>query len=551
MRLFVKHWIAVSLLAACGGGSRGSAVPASPSQITQDGDPIDKFALQPRIAAQTWYRAASICGQGPFELELPVGTAKYGEEVELVASTPRAIALHAVILVGDKELDTADGTFARGGRVGGKPDNTRCLADAKERLALGRAQRGGGGGGTLVTGTPGRTVVVAPPAETVTAELVPAAAVIDTFSVVHIRVPDEARLTGRVRIRFWSIEPNDLEGVVFGLAHVVWQPGVPDAEYEAHLALVEKTRADAEERDRLRREEYARAELARREEETRLAREKFEREAAERAKRPRVIITIDPEVARREREARERELAAERAREMAEAEAREKRRQADARSADERRREAALAAERRKQFCATHPDDRGCWGVGGLKVHLEFEAHVAERATYCAAHREDARCWTSEDKERVRADSQRRITASLTPVKPDGPPPAPLAETQPPKLSVNAEWRPGYWQWVDATWVWLAGMWRVPEADIVAEQTTTAPAAPPPIKVEAPPTQPVHTAVWTEGFWQWSGTTWIWIPGSWQLRPSARVTWRAATWEPRGSVHILVPGAWVRIGGGR
>ena len=229
MRLFVKYWIAVSFLAACGGGSRGSAVPASASQVTEDGDPVDPFELQPRVAAQTWYRAASICGQGPFELELPVGSAKYGEEVELVASTPRAIALHAVILVGDKELDTTEGTFARGGRVGGRPDNTRCLADAKERLAIGRAQRGNGpgGGGTLTTGTPGRTVVVTPPAATVTAELVPAAAVIDTFSVVHIRVPDEARLTGRVRIRFWSIEPNDLEGVVFGLAHVVWHPVSP------------------------------------------------------------------------------------------------------------------------------------------------------------------------------------------------------------------------------------------------------------------------------------------------------------------------------------
>jgi hypothetical protein len=116
---------------------------------------------------------------------------------------------------------------------------------------------------------------------------------------------------------------------------------------------------------------------------------------------------------------------------------------------------------------------------------------------------------------------------------------------------VNATWRPGYWQWIDSTWVWLAGVWRVPDADIVAEQTTTAPIAPPPVKVEAPPTAPVATVVWVPGFWQWDGAAWIWIAGTYQLRPTASLTWRAPAWKPRGNVHVLVPGAWIRIGGGR
>ncbi|HEY5947995.1 MAG TPA: hypothetical protein VIV40_21010, partial [Kofleriaceae bacterium] len=146
----------------------------------------------------------------------------------------------------------------------------------------------------------------------------------------------------------------------------------------------------------------------------------------------------------------------------------------------------------------------------------------------------------------------KRIELANAPAaQPDGPPPAPLAEEVPPKLSVNAEWRPGYWHWLDGTWVWLAGMWRVPEADIVAEQTTTAPAAPPALRVEAPPPAPVRSAVWVGGFWQWSGTAWVWIAGSYQLRPSAQVSWRAPEWRARGSVHVLIPGGWIRLGGSR
>lgn len=539
MRQFVKYW-PLFLIAACGGGSRGSAVPAAPSAPA-----VDKYVLMPRVAAQTWYRAPAMCGQGPYQLVLPVGAAKYGEEVELVASTPRAIALHAVVMVGDQELETVEGTFDRLGRTSGRADNARCLADAKERLAIDRARRSGGGG----TGTPGAPGTPVPvgvlppgPAATVNAELVPTTAVVDTFSVIHIRVPEEARATGNVRIKLWSIEPNDLEGVVFGLAHVVWQPGVSDAEYEAHLALVAQQQREAEERERLAREERMRLERERQ--------ERLERERQARAKAT-VEVTVDPEAARRMREQYEREWEEQRRRDAALAEARRKRMEADRLELERQRREAALAAERRKQFCASHPEDRGCWGVGGLKVHLEFEAHVAEREAYCKQHHEDARCWTIVKKNQIGVEAQKRITAALEPAKPSGPPPDPLAEEQPPKLSVHAEWRPGYWQWIDGTWVWLAGMWRVPEEDIVSEQTTTAPAAPPPIRVEAPPPQPVRTAVWIEGFWQWNGTSWIWIPGSWQLRPSASMTWRAATWQPRGSVHVLVPGAWVRIGGRR
>jgi hypothetical protein len=161
-------------------------------------------------------------------------------------------------------------------------------------------------------------------------------------------------------------------------------------------------------------------------------------------------------------------------------------------------------------------------------------------------HREDARCWTDADFKRIQDEDARRVLSAQTISKPTTAPPAPLLETQPPKLSAHAEWRPGYWHWIESTWVWLAGQWRVPEQDIVAEQTTTAPTAPPAPQVETPTAPPVGAAVWISGFWQWDGGAWVWVPGSWQLRPSTTVIWRATTWQPRGSVHILVPGGWVR-----
>ncbi len=487
--------VVAALLGACGGSSRHAA---------SSGGPI---ALVPRVQSTAFYRSKASCAQGPFELELPVGAAKYGEQVALLVRTPHRIELHAVIVDDTSELASSEGVFGADGRATGRPDNARCRADAHERLAATRAGGGGGpgggatGGGT--SGTPGTSQVSVTPELELVAETVPA-----PTPVLTIRIPDSARASGRVRIRFWSIEPNDLEGVAFGISHVVWQPNVSEADYEAYLVRIEQ-------------EQAARARVVV-------------------SAPPAPVRTVDPDEQRRRDEADR-----DRQRRRQEDERRRRARAEAQRIAEER------AAAERQQFCATHPEDRGCWGPGGLRIHLELEARGKERAAYCAAHLEDARCWTDEQRETIRADEQRRAQLAVNPPKPSGPPPAPLAETMPPKLSANAEWRPGYWQWIDSTWVWLAGVWRVPEADIIAEQTTTAPTAPPPPKVEAPPAAPVATVVWVPGFWQWDGGTWIWIAGAYQLRPTASLSWRAPAWQPRGTIHVLVPGAWIRVGGRR
>lgn len=515
----------VAGLAACGGSSKA---PRGPEAV--------EIRLEPVVAEQTWYRAVSTCGQGPYEIELPAAGARWGEDVELRVRTPRRVALQAVILVDDAEVARTSGVFDGTGVATGKADNTRCVADARERLVLGRS--GGGTPGMPGTpGTPGRRVPIdAPPPPAGTAQLeLDTSLVTTSTTVLTFTIRDRPQPGARLKLRFWSIEPNDLVDVLFGTARIEWRPNVAERDYEAHLS-------------RLAAEEEARR--------LRLAEQERQRELEWQRTRVRATVTVKVETeaelaARRKRT--EEELAAYRAREV------ERRRlalEADAKRRERERRAAialALEAERRARraaFCASHPEDRGCWGAGGFKVHLELEQHRRARADYCASTKEDARCWDADAWQRRRVVWNERVKIALAPpVQPDGPPPAPLAEVTPPRLSVHADWRPGYWHWIDGTWVWLAGMWRVPEADIVAEQTTTAPVAPPPPQTETVTVAPVRTAVWIGGFWQWNGTSWVWIAGSWQLRPETRVTWRAPEWRPRGNVHVLIPGGWIRIGG--
>jgi hypothetical protein len=477
-------WLSLAALAACGGSSHHAASPK-----------VEAPRLVPGVTAK-WYRSPVQCAQGPFEIELPVDAAKYGQDLELQLRTPRKIAFHAVILADDQELNTTDATMDASGHASGGPDNSKCVADARERLAYARAGNGGAGysgagnGGAGYSGDGGAGAGNSRMPTTV--ELVPTNELVAGNTLVQLRIPDGAH---RIRVRLWSVEPNDLEGVLFGVLHVVWHPNVSEADYEAfiHRPPPPPPAPPA-------REEPVRIQAA--------------------------VVTkpIDPEVERR----------------------RQARLQADAERREREERERAIRAEQRRQFCAGHPDDRGCWGPGGLKLKLELDAHLGEREAYCKVHREDARCWTDDDFTRIRNADTMRVHIAQTPSKPTTPPPAPLADPQPPKLSAHAEWRPGYWQWIESTWVWLAGQWRVPEQDIIAEQTTTAPAAPPAPQAETPPPAPVQAAVWINGFWQWDGGNWVWVPGSWQLRPSATVTWRATTWQPRGNIHILIPGGWVR-----
>ena len=64
------------------------------------------------------------------------------------------------------------------------------------------------------------------------------------------------------------------------------------------------------------------------------------------------------------------------------------------------------------------------------------------------------------------------------------------------------------------------------------EVTTTGPARevvvtrqPPPVRVETQTVAPGPGYVWTSGYWRWTGTTYVWVPGSWIARPRPAAVW--------------------------
>ena len=48
---------------------------------------VPVIQLEPSIAEQTWYRSSASCGQGPYEVDVPIGGATYGvaKQVRLYA----------------------------------------------------------------------------------------------------------------------------------------------------------------------------------------------------------------------------------------------------------------------------------------------------------------------------------------------------------------------------------------------------------------------------------------------------------------------------------
>lgn len=516
------NFVMIATGAMLAAGGLGCTGPVSPRAIS----------LEPVVAEQAWYRAPAPCGQGPYVIELALPEARWGQDVELRIATPRKLALH-VTMTDDRNAQSAlDGIYGPEGRTSGPPDNKRCVADVHERLAASHAVGGGGvstGGGGPIAG-PGveDDGPAAPrPSGAGIALVVDSGSPSSARDIAHLG--REGNLRGRVRVTLWSIDPNDLTDVRFGLARIEWRPNVSDGEYEAYLAR-QKTEQDAR----------AAQELA----EAAKPPQAAHAPVAARTSAGGASVEVDQtfygeghgavaDQAQLERERKERETEAARRRE-------EERRRAIA---------AALEAQRirlHEQFCATHAEDRDCWGAGGRAVHDDLARHDGERSVFCAANAEDARCWTPATWAERRTSFEHRVYVALQPPKqPDGPPPSPLSEDMPPRLSQHAEWRPGYWQWTGEQWAWLGGMWRVPDSDIAAELTTVAPDAPPPLRAETIATAPMRALIWVPGFWQWGSTAWVWVAGSWQ-RPEAGASWRPAEWRARGKVHILIPGQWVR-----
>jgi hypothetical protein len=175
------------------------------------------------------------------------------------------------------------------------------------------------------------------------------------------------------------------------------------------------------------------------------------------------------------------------------------------------------------------------------------------RVTVCQMSKENLASAACVDVKRDLDDANANLGSTT-----NTPPPPALAETQPPRPSVNATWVPGHWVYVQNAWsFWSAGFWRVDDEDRAQGRTVTAPSAPPPPRAEPQATEkpPAPTAVWTSGYWAWNAG-WQWVAGAWRVPPAqaagqgtgqGTMTWRPATWRVDVKVtgtFRLDPGGW-------
>jgi len=68
--------------------------------------------------------------------------------------------------------------------------------------------------------------------------------------------------------------------------------------------------------------------------------------------------------------------------------------------------------------------------------------------------------------------------------------------------------------------------------------------APPPPRAEPQPPAPGPGYTWVNGFWNWSGSQYVWTPGRWELPPQAAQAWEPAQWEREGGRYRFRPGRW-------
>jgi len=453
-----------------------------------------------------WYKTATRCAQGPFEIRVPSRGAPWGERVELLVFSPRKLGLRVDYRTDDQEKFNSS-------RLGDEDtmENKECLAQTETP--------GAPGGGPLeaVAKGPAGQPDVSPPPESPgkTGTRIPEPELIlenpgqgkwqarptttQNYSLSLFDVqrgspdgPPPFPKGKTIIIRIWSVLPNDFQDVRILIQHQAYVPYPNEKEYVAKLRK--------EERDRQRKAEKRQREWTRKQE-------------------------------KRQREwARRQELAAKN----------------PPRPTPARPARPSKPARVRKpvwQACVT-----GRYNGGRVAICRKFGDY--QEYTRCIKDPADLPCWHRTRKGRWHYSiAERSGTAGDNRPKPrpaDGPPPAPQAETQPPRASENATWVPGYWRWNGFQWLWLYGFWRVPQSDLDQEKTAVAPAEPPPARVEVVVPAPFPDAVWTPGYWHWQAATWIWVPGRWLVPPSAGNQWLRPQWRrtPRGV--ILVPGHWIR-----
>ncbi len=363
------------------------------------------------------------CGQGPFEVHIPVSSTPWIELWRSYLLSPRALKGR------DAEQSPRFGGssfFGDGPHSDGPPDNARCVLTAAERSAAERdAARGPAARPAAAVPTPAPAAGAAAPLGALALREIPpprdpprarrydlGGGTFANGGSHGAKVPDGAEVV----IRIWFDEPNDLEGVVFAVEHATAGLTISGAEYPARVAA----------RDQ---ELNAKREQDERDLETSVAAQQTRRTFCEKHHDDRGCW---PE-----------------GYEQAMAKSAEARRQLE----EESRRKAEAYAHRPPP--PPKEPDRPPPPARAETPPPQPSAH----ATWIAGY------WHWIDPEWLWLDGRWRVpeedVARDFTVHAPAPPPAPRAEATPPPRPALA-WTPGYWQWDGARWLWIAGAWRQP-----------------------------------------------------------------------------------------
>jgi len=75
-----------------------------------------------------------------------------------------------------------------------------------------------------------------------------------------------------------------------------------------------------------------------------------------------------------------------------------------------------------------------------------------------------------------------------------------------------------------------------------------SPPPPPPKVAETVSPSPAANAVWIPGFWDYTGSSYIWNTGHWEIPPPVARQYVSPHWENRGGTYVWVRGYWVAGG---
>jgi WXXGXW repeat (2 copies) len=194
--------------------------------------------------------APTPCGQGPYDIHLKADGTTGGEGVEIVACTPRRLAGHVVVRAEWLELANQ--------KYGDAADNQRCIAGRPTvvtTVAAGSGTGGSIGDAAGPAGTAGRAaaapVLIERPfsgSETPFADQLcerlglPAQQILTATTLTRTTSNNFLKAGGDLHVRLWSDEPNDLEGVVFMIRHVISKetPAEAEREMEREVAKAER-----------------------------------------------------------------------------------------------------------------------------------------------------------------------------------------------------------------------------------------------------------------------------------------------------------------------